>query len=64
MAQPLVKEDMYRLIESLPEGATIEDLRYLLYVRSEIEAGRKSAREGVGATIDEIRRKYGLDAIE
>ena len=60
MAQPLVKEEVHKLIDSLPDEATMEDLQYLLHVRAEIEKGRASAREGVGASINEVRRKYGL----
>ena len=63
MTQPLVKEEIHKLVDSLPEGATMEDLQYLLYVRSEVEAGRRSAREGVGASVNDVRKKYGLDPL-
>ena len=63
MAQPLVKANVHRLIDSLPDEATMEDLRYLLYVRSEIEKGRRSAREGIGASVNEVRWKYGLEPL-
>jgi hypothetical protein len=63
MAQPLVKEEVHELVDSLPEGATWDDLRYLIYVRTEIEKGRLSAREGKGKSNNEIRAKFGLEPL-
>jgi hypothetical protein len=60
MAQPLVKEELLRLVESLPEGATWEDLKYLVYVREQVEAGRRSAREEPLLTTDQVRSHFGL----
>ena len=61
MAQPLVKEDLLRLVESLPADATWEDLKYLVYVREQVEAGRRSAREEPLLTTEEVFAKYNLD---
>lgn len=60
MAQPIVKEELLRLVESLPEDATWEDLKYLVYVREQVEAGRRSAREGRLLTTEEVFDKYDL----
>ncbi|MGE3074009.1 MAG: hypothetical protein AB7N24_12190 [Dehalococcoidia bacterium] len=64
MAQPLVKEELHRLIDSLPEGATLEDLRYALYVREQIEAGMRSRNEKPLISNDELRARYGLEPLD
>ena len=61
MTQPLVKEEVYELVDSLPDGATWEDLHYLVYVRTAIEQGRKSAREGRGVSTEEAFAEFKLD---
>lgn len=61
MAQPLVKEEVHRLIDSLPDEATLEDLQYLLYARAEIEKGRRSAREDVLLRTEEVFDEFDLD---
>ena len=61
MAQPIVKEELLRLVESLPEDATWEDLKYLVYVREKIEAGRRSAREEPLLTTEEVFAEFELD---
>lgn len=60
MAQPILKEELLRLVESLPEDATWEDLKYLVYVREQVEAGRRSAREEPTVTTEEVRARLGL----
>ena len=43
---PTAKEEIRRMLDSLPEDATWEDVQYLIYVRERIESGRTEAREG------------------
>ena len=43
---PNIKPDARRLVESLPESATWDDLAYEVYVRQSIEAGLADAAEG------------------
>ena len=59
MSSSTIKEEARRLIESLPEDATWEDLQYEIYVRQAIEAGLKDSREGRTVTLDEARRRFG-----
>jgi hypothetical protein len=61
MTQPLVKDELRRLVESLPEDATWDDVRYAMYIREQVELGRKSAREEPLRTTEEVFAKYGLD---
>jgi hypothetical protein len=55
-----VKEEAHKLIESLPDDATWEELSYILYVRAEIEAGLRSRDEGPMISNDAVRARYGL----
>lgn len=61
MAQPLVKEELRRLVENLPDDATWDDVRYAMYIREQVELGRKSAREEPLLSTDEVFAKYRLD---
>ncbi len=52
---------MHRLIDSLPEDATLGDPREMLYVREQMEAGRQSAREEPLLTTDAVFAEFDLD---
>ena len=41
-----VKEDVIRMIQSLPDDCTLEDIQYHLQVRAKIERGLKAIEEG------------------
>ena len=41
-----VKEEAIRLIQSLPEDCSIEDIQYHLYVRQKVENGLKAVESG------------------
>jgi predicted transcriptional regulator len=57
-----VKEQAYRLLESLPDSATWEDLMYRIYVRQAIEAGLRDSDEGRTVDVREVRKRFGLPA--
>ena len=44
MATP--KEEIRRMLDTLPDDATWEDLQYSIYVRERIERGRREAAQG------------------
>jgi hypothetical protein len=50
-----IKEQARRLLESLPDSATWEDLIYQIYVRQAIEAGIKDSDEGKTVDVKEVR---------
>lgn len=52
-----VKEEIRRMVESLPEDATWEDLQYSIYVRERIERGRREAADGKILDEDEVERR-------
>lgn len=51
-----VKEAAIRLIESLPDNCTIEDIHYHLYVREKVERGRQAIDEGQVVSQEEAER--------
>jgi hypothetical protein len=52
-----VKEEVRRMIESLPDDATWEDVQYSIYVRERIERGRREAADGKVLDQDEVERR-------
>lgn len=58
-----VKDEVRRLLEALPDDASLEDVQYSIYVRERIERGRKEANEGRSIDQDdvEIRMRRWLD---
>lgn len=55
------KEDAHKLIDQLPENATWEDLMHEIYVRETIEKGLEDSNQGRIKSVNEVRRKYGLE---
>jgi predicted transcriptional regulator len=52
-----VKDEIRRMIESLPDDATWEDVQYSIYVRERIERGRGKAADGKVLDEDEVERR-------
>jgi predicted transcriptional regulator len=55
-----IKEEALKLIESLPDDATWEDLTRLMLERQMIEEGIADLEAGRVWTSDEIREKLGM----
>ena len=55
-----IKQKAYRLLDSLPDKATWEDLMYQIYVRQTIEAGIKESDEGRTVDVKEVGKRFGL----
>jgi len=51
------KEEIRRMIETLPENVTWEEVQYSIYVRERIERGRCEAAEGRILDEDEAERR-------
>lgn len=58
-----VKQEALRLIESLPEDATWEDLARLMLQQQMIEEGIADLEAGRVWTSDEIREKLGMSPV-
>ena len=52
-----VKEQAIRIIESLPEDCTLEDIQYHLYVREKVERGIRAIDEGETISQAEAEKK-------
>ena len=55
-----IKQEAYKLLDSLPDKATWDDLMYQIYVRQTIEAGIKDSNEGRTVEVREVRKRFGL----
>lgn len=53
----VVKEAALKIVESLPEDATWDDLMYELYVNKKVSQGRAAADEGKVVSHEEARKK-------
>jgi len=51
------KEEIRRLIDTLPDDATWEDVQYSIYVRERIERGRRENAEGKLLDEDEAEHR-------
>ena len=51
-----VKQEVGKLLESLPDDCALEDIQYHLYVLQKIERGLKDADEGRVYTQEEVER--------
>lgn len=55
-----IRQEVYRLLDNLPDKATWDDLMYQIYVRQTIEAGIKDSDEGRTVEVKEVRKRFGL----
>jgi len=59
-----IKQAAHQLIDSLPAGATWDDVVYSIYVRQCIEAEVADADAGRVTDVDEVRKEFGLGPCE
>jgi len=52
-----VKQEVNKLLKSLPDDCTLEDIQYHLYVLQKIERGLKDSKEGRVYTQEEIENR-------
>jgi hypothetical protein len=55
-----VKTDALRIVDSLPNNATWDDLMYRIYVRQCVDSGIADAEAGRVVDVSEVRRRFGL----
>ncbi len=53
------KQEAQRILDALPDDATLEQIQYHLYVVQKIEAGLRDAEEGRLLSQEEIERRIG-----
>ena len=52
----MIKQEAIKLINSLPDNISWDDVMYHMYVRQKIERGKEASRDGNVYTSDEARR--------
>jgi hypothetical protein len=57
-----IKSAAARLVRSLPDSASWEDLMYQIYVRQKIEAGLADLKAGRKHSHAAVRKEFGLYA--
>ena len=55
-----VKEEARKLVDSLPENSTWDDLMHEIYVRQAIEAGLADSEAGRVKSVEQVRKDFGL----
>ncbi len=55
-----IKTEAQRLVQSLPDDASWDDVMYRIYVRQCIDSGIADADAGNVVPVDEVRRRFGL----
>lgn len=53
----LVKDDVVRLVQALPDDCTLEDIQYHLYVRQKVERGLEALDRGPTIPQEEAERR-------
>ena len=51
------KEEVRKLLDTLPEDSSLEDIQYHIYVREKIERGLRDVREGRTLSQEEVERR-------
>ncbi len=51
------KEEVRRMLESLPDDATLEDIQYRIYVRQAIAAGLRDIDQGRVVSQEDVERR-------
>ncbi len=62
MSAANIKEEARRMVETLPEDSTWEDLMYQIYVRETVEAGLADGEAGRLTEVEQVRKEFGLPA--
>jgi predicted transcriptional regulator len=51
------KEEVRRILDLLPDDATLEDIQYRIYVRQAIDAGLREATQGRTLSQEEVEQR-------
>jgi predicted transcriptional regulator len=58
METPQVKEEIVRIVQDLPEDATVEDAIEQLYFLAKIERGLEQSEAGNTSSHDEVKSRF------
>ena len=62
MPMLMEKKEAHKLVDSLPDSATWDDLIHDIYVREIIEQGLSDSHSGQSKDVKDVRKEYGLPA--
>jgi predicted transcriptional regulator len=51
------KDEVRKILDKIPEDATLEDIQYHIYVREKIERGLEDVREGRVVAQEEVENR-------
>jgi len=51
------KQEVMKLLRDLPDGSTLEEIQYSLYVRQKIQRGLQDVKDGKTRTQDEVEKR-------
>jgi predicted transcriptional regulator len=51
------EEEVKKILDTLPDDSSFEDIQYHIYVRSKIEQGLKDIEEGSMLSLEQVERK-------
>jgi len=57
MARSIPREEVRRLLETLPDEATYEDIQYRIYVQQKIDRGLEASERGDFISDEEIEQR-------
>ena len=57
MARTIAKEEVRRLLDTLPEDASYEDIQYHIYVQQKIDRGLEASERGDFISDEDIERR-------
>jgi len=52
-----LKDNVAEMIKELPEGTSLEDIQYHLYVLEKVQNGQQAIRDGEGVSHEEARKR-------
>ena len=53
-----VKKEAIKIIESLPENCTLDDIIYELYVKKKVKKGLTAVEKGDLVTHEEVKKRF------
>ncbi|WP_176720350.1 hypothetical protein [Desulfuribacillus stibiiarsenatis] len=54
----MLKDEIKKAIDDMPEDCSIEDIQYTLYVQTKVRKGLKDLDEGRYVTQDEMEQRF------
>ncbi len=57
MARAIPKEEVRRLLETIPDEASYEDIQYHIYIQQKIDRGLEASERGDFISDDEIEQR-------